>query len=115
MFTDKQTPSAKRPYLQMSGRVPLLRVDKAGEHDGVVDEEDGRVVADQIPVALLGVDFDGEPARVAHRVGRAAFSANRGEPHRQRRLLAHLREHRGAAVLRDVVRDLQVAEGACPE
>ena len=39
--------------LEVRGRVALLRVDERREEDGVADEEDGRVVAHQVPVALL--------------------------------------------------------------
>ena len=97
----------------MSSRIPLLRVDEAGEHDRIVDEEDGSVVADNVPVSLVGVDFDGETARVSDSICRATLTTDRGEAHSQRSLLADLGEDRGAAVLGDVVRDLQVAEGAC--
>ena len=44
----------------MGDRVPLLGVDEAGEEDRVPDEEDGGVVADEVPVALLGVELHGE-------------------------------------------------------
>ena len=97
----------------MRSRIPLLCVDEAGEHDGIVDEEDGGVVADQVPVALLGVDFDGESARVADGVCRAALATDSRETDSQRSLLADLGEDGGAAVLGDVVGNLQVAEGAC--
>ena len=53
----------------MRGRVPLLRVDEAREQDRVPDEEDGRVVADQVPVTLLRVELEGEASRVSHGVG----------------------------------------------
>ena len=50
--------------LAVRHRVPLLRVDEAREEDGVADEEDGRVVAHQVPVALAGVELAGEAAGV---------------------------------------------------
>ena len=87
-------------------------MDEAWKHDGIVDEEDGRVVADQIPVALVGVDFDGEAARVSYGIGRATLAADGGETDGQRRLLAHLGEDGRAAVLGDIVGDLQVPERA---
>lgn len=39
-----------------------------GEEDRVADEKDGRVVADQVPVALLRVELHGETSRVARGV-----------------------------------------------
>ena len=59
----------------MRNGVPLLRVDEVGEVHRIPDEEYGRVVADQIPVARLRVELDGESARIACRVGRTAFAA----------------------------------------
>jgi hypothetical protein len=49
-------------------RVGLLGMDEVGELDRVADEEDAEVIADQIPVAVLGVELDREPARVARRI-----------------------------------------------
>lgn len=61
--------------LQVSLGIPLLRVDEAREEDRVANEEDRRVVANQVPDALVGVEFQGEAARIARRVGGAAFAA----------------------------------------
>ena len=51
----------------MSDRVPLLGVDEAGEEEGVTDEEDGGVVAHEVPVALLRVELDGESTGISER------------------------------------------------
>src|SRR5256885_1142978 len=45
-------------------RVPLLGVDEVGELDRVLDEEHRGVVADEVVVALLGVELHRETARV---------------------------------------------------
>jgi hypothetical protein len=50
-------------------RVRLLRVDEIRELDRVAEEEHAEVVADEVPVAVLGVELDGEPARVAGDLG----------------------------------------------
>ena len=55
-------------------RLGLGGVDEVGELHRVLDEEDRDVVADQIPVALVGVELHGEAAHVARRVGRAALA-----------------------------------------
>jgi hypothetical protein len=60
-------------------RVALLGVDEHLELVGIADEEDGRVVADEIPVALVGVELDGEAAHVALGVGGAALAGDGGE------------------------------------
>jgi hypothetical protein len=67
----------------MGGWVPLLGVDETREEHRVPDEEDGGVVADHVPVALLGVKLDGEPTRVTGRIGRARFSADSTKTGRQ--------------------------------
>ncbi len=33
-------------------------MDEIGEFNGVLNEKDGRVVADQVEVAFLGIEFD---------------------------------------------------------
>jgi hypothetical protein len=47
----------------------------------------GHVVADEVEVALVGVELRREAAGVAHRVGRTARAEHRREPHEDRRLL----------------------------
>ena len=47
-------------------------VDQVGKLQGVLDEEDRHIVADEIEVALVGVELDGKTSDVARQVGRAA-------------------------------------------
>lgn len=53
--------------LAVGDGVPLLSVDKGREKDGVADEKDGRVVANNVPVSVLGVELDRKAARVPER------------------------------------------------
>ncbi|KAG1247507.1 hypothetical protein G6F65_020130 [Rhizopus arrhizus] len=53
-------------------RLGLHRVHQIRELHRVLDEEDGDVVAHQVPVAFIGVELDGEAAHVAFCVGRPA-------------------------------------------
>ena len=48
-------------------RVTLLCVDEVGELDGIANEEDRRVVANHVPVALFGVKLDSKAAWVSGR------------------------------------------------
>ena len=73
--------------------IGLLRVDEVGELDAVADEEDRRVVADQIPVRVFGVELDREAPRITNAVGRAARAGHRREAGEHLRRLAELREH----------------------
>ena len=82
----------------------LHGMDEIGELDRVLDEEHRDVVADEIPVAFLGVELDGEAAHVARRVHRAGPARHRREAHEHLRLLADLGQHLGARVLRRATR-----------
>ena len=62
-------------------RVGLLGVDEVWELDRVADEEDTEVVADEVPVAVLGVELDREAARVADRLGGVAAAGHGREAH----------------------------------
>ena len=97
---------------QVGARVALDRVVEVGELERVAHEEHRRVVADQIPVAFLGVELDGEAADVALGIGGAAFAGDGGEPGEQLGLLADLGEDLRPRVFRDVVRDGERAVGA---
>ena len=52
-------------------RLGLARVDDIGELDGVLDEENGNVVANEIPVTLLGVELGRETTDITNSVGTA--------------------------------------------
>ena len=76
-------------------------MDEVGELDGVADEEHAEVVADQVPVAVLGVELDREAARVARRLGGVPPAGDRGEAQGDVGALALLLKELGARVLRD--------------
>ena len=63
-------------------------VDQVGELDRVLDEEHRDVVADEVPVALLGVELDREAAHVAGEIGRALVAGDGREAHEGVGLLA---------------------------
>ena len=68
----------------------LHRVNQVGELDRVLDEEHRDVVADQIPVAFLGVELHREAADVARRVDRARAARHGREADEHLGLFAHL-------------------------
>ncbi len=55
-------------------------------------EEDRNVVADQIPVAFLGI-LHRKAAHVTRKIGRALVAGHRREAHKDRRLLASTLKH----------------------
>lgn len=61
--------------LQVSLWISFLRVDEAWEEHRVANEEDWRIVADQIPNSVLGVEFGCETTRIAKSVSRSALAA----------------------------------------
>ena len=84
---------------QVGARVTLDGVVEVGELQRVAEEEDRGVVADDVPVALLGVELHGEAADVALGVGRAALAGDGREAGEHLGLLADLAEDLGARVL----------------
>ncbi len=84
-------------------RLGFDRVDEVRKLDGILDEEHWHVVADQVEVALVGVELGGKAAHVAHGVRRAARALHGGEAHEYRGLLALCREERGLGQLAVVV------------
>lgn len=47
-------------------RLWLDRMNEIWKLDGVLNEEDRNVVADYIPITLLGVEFDGKPSNITN-------------------------------------------------
>ena len=54
--------------LTVGDRIGLEGMDHVGELDRIADEEDIEVIADEIPIAILGIELDGEAARIAQRL-----------------------------------------------
>ena len=93
--------------------VALDGVVEVGELQRVAQEEDGGVVAHEVPVALFGVELHGKAADIALGIGSAALTGHGGEAHEALGLLAHLAEDGGTGVLSDVVCHGEGAIGAC--
>ena len=79
------------------------------ELDGILNEENGDVVAHQIPVALAGIELDGKAAYVAHHIGRALVARHGGKPHEGGRALAHPVEDIGLAHIGQAVSQFKIA------
>src|SRR5882724_2391881 len=81
------------------------------EPQRIAEEEDRRVVADDVPVALLGIELEGGAANVAFCVGRAALTGDGREAQEHGRLLPDLRENLRLGVAGDVVGHREGAVG----
>jgi hypothetical protein len=89
-------------------RLGLAGVDNVGELHGVLDEEDGDVVTDDIPVSLLGVELDGKSADIADRIGTASAAEYGRETDEDGRLTRGVCEDGGEG---EVLGALEHAEG----
>mmetsp|Transcript_42381 Transcript_42381/g.73695 ORF Transcript_42381/g.73695 Transcript_42381/m.73695 type:complete len:306 (-) Transcript_42381:8-925(-) len=95
----------------VSDGVALLCVNERGKQDGIADEEDRRVVAHKIPVALLGVELHGETSRITCSIGTATLATHSGKAHSCGGLLSDSAEHLGAAIVLNLRRsDLEIAK-----
>src|SRR5690606_27589947 len=96
----------------VGARIALDCVVEVGKLQRVAEEEHRRVVADHVPVALLGVELQSKTADVALRIRRAPLTGNGGEAGEQGSALAYPGEQRGLGVLADVMGDDELAESA---
>lgn len=87
---------------QVVGWVTLLGVDEVRELGWVSQEEDGGVVGDHVPVALLSAELDRETTGVSGTVMRAGLATNGGESNADGALLAGLEEVCNAEVVERV-------------
>ena len=96
--------------LQMGLRITLLGVDETREQNGITNEEDGCVVANQIPNAIIGVELHGEAARIASSISRTALTADSRETNSHWRALLDLLKDLGGDVFGDVMSDFQITK-----
>ena len=87
----------------------LHRMDEVGEFHRILDEEDGDIVADEIPIALFGVELDREAAHVAREIERAFRPRDGRETHESGRALADALEDIGTADVGEAVGELEIA------
>jgi hypothetical protein len=90
------------------------RMDKVWKLDRVLDEENGDVVAYEIEVALIGVEFDRKAAHVARHVSRASAASNGREASEDFRFPACLGEVRRSRQMRNRIGHLEIAVRATP-
>ena len=78
-------------FLFIPGSVGWL-LTEIREFDGLLDEENGDVVPDNIPVSLIGVKLDGKSSNIAHRIRAPSASLHSREAHEDRRVPRHIRQ-----------------------
>ncbi len=87
-------------------------MDEVLELRWIAHEEDGCVVADQVVIALLGVELDSEASRIPNSVGVALLTRYRREANEHRSALANSIEEGCPGPLRDVGSQLKEAQSA---
>ena len=92
--------------------VALDGVVEVGEFQGVTQEKHGSVVADQVPVSAVSIEFYGEATYVAFGIGGSPLAGHSREANQAGRLLANFREDCRFGEFRDVVGHGKSAERA---
>ena len=90
---------------QVGARMTLLGMDEIGEFIGIADEKHRGIIADKVPIAFLGVEFERKAAHVAFGVGGAGFAGDRRKARNHLGFLADLRENLGFRISSDVMGD----------
>ena len=60
--------------------LPRTSMDNIGELDGILDEEHGNVVSNNVPIALLGVELDGKTPYIPYSVRGSPRPKHSGKP-----------------------------------
>ena len=81
-------------------RLWLGSMDDVGKLDGILYEEYGNVIGDNVPVALLRVEFDGKTTDITDGVGAASTAKDGREADKDGRLPRGVSQDRG---IRDVL------------
>src|SRR5947209_8638613 len=73
---------------EIAVRLLFRSVNDVGELDGILNEENWNVVPDDVPIALLCVEFDREASNVPGHIRGSFIAGDCREPYKGRRLLA---------------------------
>ena len=84
---------------EVAVRLLFRCMDDIGELDRILNEENRDIVADEIPVAFLGVELDRKTAHIARKVRRSLVSGYGREPHKHGRFFAGPLKNVGAGDL----------------
>ena len=79
-------------------RLHLYSMDQVREFDGILDEKDRDVIADEIPISFFGVELHRKSADIPRRVYRPCATSNGRYSSKHRSLLAQLSEDPGCSV-----------------
>lgn len=94
--------------LEISARITLLSVNEVRELGGITDKEDGRVVANNVEIAFLGVELESKTTGITGSIRAALLAAYSGETSKHGSLLANFTEELGLAEVCDIMSDLYI-------
>ena len=80
-------------------RLLLGGMDQIGKLDGILDEENGHVITNNVPVAFLGVQLYRKTSHIACEVAGAFISRDGRKPYKRRYLLSGSLKQIGASDL----------------
>src|SRR5690606_30505838 len=80
-----------------------------GKLDRILDEEHRDIVANEIPISLLGVELDSETADVPGEIERSLGAGDRREAYKGFGLLPNALEQIGAGHVRKAVGEFEIA------
>lgn len=92
-------------------RLGLASVDDIGELDGVLDEENGNVVADKIPVTLLSVELGRKTTDITNGIGGTSAAEDGGEAHEDGGLAGGIGKDGGECEVGSALVDSELAKG----
>jgi len=76
---------------------------KIGEFKRVAKKEDRSVVADQIPITLFGIEFNGKATYITLSIRGPALTGNRGKASEKFSFLTNLRKNFGPGIAGNVM------------
>ena len=95
-------------------RIALHRMIEVRKLQRVANEEHRGVIAHKVPIALVGVELNGETADVAFGIGCPTFACNGRETHKDVGLLANMGEDTGTGISGYIMSDGEMAKSATP-
>ena len=78
----------------------------------VAQEEDGCIIADQVPVAFFGVELHGKAADITLGIGSTAFTGHGGKANKEVGLFTHSGKYFGFGIPGNIVGDSEGTKGA---
>ena len=90
-----------------------MSVNETREEDRITNEEDWRVVANQIPVAFLCIELDGKTTRISDSISRAALTSHSGKADSNWSFLSNFSKDSSFAVFAYIMSHFKMTKSTC--